>query len=227
TIGSNDTGAPATSRPARRVALPPFAIDAHEVTNAQYCMCRSAGGCANDPIYDRQRVCDAAIASLPVTNVSLPQAAEYCAWIGRRLPTEIEWEWAARGADGRRFPTGAALPGAGLVNLHTAGPAAAGAAPGDRTPDSGVQDLAGNVQEWTVSLFLPYADPRALSVFWPEQVSGGAAPVVVRGGSWNTGDQGAEALRRYPLRPDQTYGYIGFRCLSGQPLDALRQANQR
>ena len=230
TIGTNDVSAPPPSRPARTVALPPFSIDTHEVTNAQYCLCRAAGGCGNDPSYDAQFVCDAAIADLPVTNVTLPQASQYCGWVGRRLPTEVEWEWAARGPSGRRFPTGDTTPEPGQVNVRANDGAGelrpVGSAPADRTLE-GVADMDGNVQEWTVSLYLPYDQPGALTTFWPRQVPGPnqkPAPPVVRGGSWYTSAEGAEATRRYPLLANQAYNYLGFRCVDGVSLDTLRQA---
>ena len=232
-IGSDDPWAAATSRPAHRVKLPPFEIDTHEVTNRQYCLCRSAGGCGNDPTYDTYRVCDSTIADDPVTNVTLMQASEYCTWIGRRLPTEIEWEWTARGPEQRRYPTGNEQPNAGSVNLRdpevqgrdrTVWPV--GAATADRTPDNGVMDMAGNVQEWTVSLYLGYDHPNVHTVYWPQQVAdaGNQLPsgVVVRGGSWYTRAEGADATRRYPLLANQAYDYLGFRCLTGLPLEQIK-----
>ncbi|MFN8566101.1 MAG: SUMF1/EgtB/PvdO family nonheme iron enzyme [Kouleothrix sp.] len=227
TIGSSAPGAPSASRPAHQVGLAAFAIDLHEVTNQQYCLCRSAGACGNDPAYERQSLCDPAIAALPVTNLTLQQANEYCSWIGRRLPSEAEWEWAARGPQQRRYPTGDTPPVPGQVNVRdpaAARPAAplwpAGAAPADRTPGDGVRDMAGNVQEWTISLFIAYDDPRAQAAFWPAGPA--AAPVVVRGGSWYTDAEAAEAVRRYPLLANQAYSYLGFRCVAGPPLDELR-----
>jgi formylglycine-generating enzyme required for sulfatase activity/transcriptional regulator with XRE-family HTH domain len=227
TIGSNDAFAAPPSRPARTVALPPFAIDAHEVSNAQFCMCREAGGCGNDPAYAAQQVCEAAIADLPVTNVTLPQASQFCGWLGRRLPTEVEWEWAARGPDGRRFPTGDSPPIPGAVNLGASSGGGASqpvaSLPADRTPD-GVADMAGNVQEWTSSLYLPYTQPGALAATWPApgDASQKPAPAVVRGGSFYATADGADATRRYPLLANQAYGYLGFRCLDGVPLEQLR-----
>ncbi|KPV48046.1 hypothetical protein SE17_40165, partial [Kouleothrix aurantiaca] len=95
--------------------------------------------------------------------------------------------------------------------------------PADRTPD-GVADMAGNVQEWTSSLYLPYTQAGVLAATWPApgEADQKPAPAVVRGGSFYATADGADATRRYPLLANQAYGYLGFRCLDGVPLEQLR-----
>ena len=91
--------------PERQVFLPSFEIDRHEVTIARYRRCVAAGACDSGPLIQgdqRQHV----TAANPVTNVTWREAGKYCAFVGKRLPTEAEWEKAARGTDGRRWPWG-------------------------------------------------------------------------------------------------------------------------
>ena len=224
------------SKPIHPVTLPPFAIDTHEVSNAQYCLCRQSGACRNDPVYGAQSVCSSDIADLPVTKVTLVQANEYCGWIGRRLPTEMEWEWAARGSAGRPYPTGTEKPIPGQVNLSEPGKPPANPETalwpvdkpsGDRTPDYGVMDMAGNVQEWTISQYLPYDNPSAQTVYWPERTDDPSLQVrgyvVVRGGLWPADANSADATRRYLSQPDNFADTLGFRCLQGVSLQELKQ----
>ncbi len=101
-MGAEDLSADA--RPAHRVAVSTFWLDRYHVTNAQYRKCVEGGGCL--PPKDRQSFDDAERAQHPVVNVTWNQARTYCHWRGKRLPTEAEWEKAARGTDARRYPWG-------------------------------------------------------------------------------------------------------------------------
>jgi len=92
------------ARPMHRPQLSSFWIDQYEVTNAEYRRCLQAGICL--PPKDRQAFDDSLRGQHPVTNVTWAQARAFCQWRGRRLPTEAEWEKAARGTDGRRYPWG-------------------------------------------------------------------------------------------------------------------------
>lgn len=102
-IGSDDPEADENEKPAAKVFVEHFSIDKFEVTNTRYLRCIEAGPCTRPPNrgYD-----DPTKANLPVTIVSWQQALTYCRWVGKRLPTEAEWEKAARGTDGRRYPWG-------------------------------------------------------------------------------------------------------------------------
>jgi formylglycine-generating enzyme required for sulfatase activity len=139
-------------RAERRQLLAAFSIDRHEVTNGQFRLCIQAIRCsrplepADFPGYDRVD------RDLPVVFVTAYQAAEFCRWIGRRLPSGAEWERAARGTSGRRWPWGSANPTERHANLMAGRPAlaqvddprfAAGTSP------EGVNGLVGNVWEWT------------------------------------------------------------------------------
>jgi formylglycine-generating enzyme required for sulfatase activity len=120
---------PQVHAPAHTVVLRPFFLDVHPVTNAEYLTCLEAGACPDEcrvpgtensvgvtgcgsgsSFYDRYHVRDAALARDPVATVFDAGAVAYCAWVGRRLPTEAEWERAARGPNGTDYPWGNAAP---------------------------------------------------------------------------------------------------------------------
>ena len=128
------------------VDLPAFEIDRTEVTQAAYQKCVEAGACsAPAGGFEPTRAC-----THPVVNVSWKQASQYCAWMDRRLPTEAEWEKAARGTDQRTFPWGDEEPTCELANFAGCGRREAeevGSHPAGASP-YGLQDMAGNVREW-------------------------------------------------------------------------------
>lgn len=148
--------------PVHRVNLPAFSIDRTEVTAEAYAACVAAGACplpAGGPLRP-----DAAAGKLPAVGVSWSDAAAYCAWAGKRLPTEDEWEKAARGRDGRRYPWGDQLDcrRGNFGNFGGDGRCAAAGAPGEPiavgsfasgASPYGALDMAGNVWEWVVDRY--------------------------------------------------------------------------
>jgi formylglycine-generating enzyme required for sulfatase activity len=212
------------------VAVSPFLLDATEVTVAAYAECAREGRCeaAAEKVaggsliqLDRarwSRACNqdrADRADHPVNCVDWSQAAAYCAWLGKRLPTEEEWEWAARnGGEGTPYPWGDAPPagqpcwngeGNDAGRGKRAGTCAAGSHPGDATA-AGVKDLAGGVAEWTASE----------TVVGAESSGRGGTPVkVFRGGAWADEDprQLAGFARSTDL-PGRRDSRVGFRCAS-------------
>lgn len=212
------------------VSVHPFCMDVTEVTVSAYASCVSASGCTEPDRYmakregqNDARTCNwkrPGASTHPVNCVDWNQAMSYCAWANKRLPTEEEWEWAARGAEaGRTYPWGEGAPSPDRINacgtecvkwakesfgedwsaMYQADDgwpttAPVGSFPRGASPQ-GLQDMAGNVWEWTSSIY--DANNR-----------------IMRGGSW--GDIDASAVRA-ALRPPGTmearYGGIGFRCV--------------
>ncbi len=206
------------ARPAHTVSLSSYWIDKYEVTNAQYRRCVEAGVCA--PPKDRAAYDDPRQASHPVTNVTWLQAREYCHWRGARLPTEAEWEKAARGTDGRRYPWGnseQAIPrparnGDARLNSHGIEPV--GSHAGTLSP-YGVQDLAGNVWEWVKDWYAE--DYYAVSPSRDPQGPLRGSFRVMRGGDWTRSS--LELRVTYRAWDEMTYWgpTLGFRCADDAP----------
>ncbi|RMF77491.1 MAG: hypothetical protein D6739_12720 [Nitrospirae bacterium] len=201
--------------PAHRVVLPGYYIDRQEVTVGEYRRFARAAG------REVPRAVGHALSGrdeLPVVDVTWEEARDYCEWAGKRLPTEAEWEKAARGTDGRRYPWGNEPPYHGgrhwacyaATLFHN--PVYPRIVPGDfyatdRSP-YGVLDMAGNVAEWTASTYDPYPGNAFSSPLF------GKGLHVIRGGSWRSS---AELLRVTRRRVASVAGYhrndVGFRCV--------------
>jgi formylglycine-generating enzyme required for sulfatase activity len=169
--------------PEHNVALDAFYIDRFEVTNLQYKKFNDATK-RRSPTHFRNRTYPQGKADHPVTFVSWLDAKAYCAWAGKRLPTDQEWEKAARGTDGRWFPWGNEFDYSksnspvrwreiGVFGDTTpVGAFAAGVSP------YGVHDMSGNVWEWTASWYQPYPGNTVASESYGERYK------VLKGGSW-------------------------------------------
>jgi len=218
--------------PVHTVSLQPFWIDRTEVANGQYAACIAAGACA-PPFRDGSETrpayfSDAAFAGYPVMSVSVDDAAAYCTWVGGRLPTEAEWEYAARGPQGLRYPWGNEFDGNRLnyCDANCVGPWSDQAyndgfndtAPVGSFPAGaswcGALDMAGNVWEWTADWKGPYP---------AEAASGPTGPPtgelkVIRGGAWDHERCDARSAYRTWYHPSGQYGEWdatpGFRCVS-------------
>jgi formylglycine-generating enzyme required for sulfatase activity/tRNA A-37 threonylcarbamoyl transferase component Bud32 len=205
-IGSDE--GPATVRPRHVEHVDAFRIERTEVTVGDY---EKFVVATNAPA--PWAGASTPLAALPVTRVPWGDAANYCAWrypSGGRLPTEIEWEAAARGRESRTYPYGA-VAGAASANTASArrtSPAPVGSFPRGATPE-GVQDMSGNVWEWTSSAMgaYPGATPVADSM---------RAYRVIRGGAFDTSDSIATAWTRGYLKVTALPSELpntGFRCV--------------
>jgi formylglycine-generating enzyme required for sulfatase activity len=247
--------APEDERPQHVVTVGPFRFDRYEVTNADYARfleairakhpatCHSletegkdhtpGSTWWNDPEWNAPEK--------PVVGVDWFDAYAYCAWAGKRLPTEAEWEKAARGEDGRRFPWGNTPPGRsregnfadetakrtypdwravlagyedGFVHTAPVGSFPAGASV------YGAQDMLGNVWEWVNDIYsesLYTEKPRDT----PRGPSEGAQRVL-RGGSWDSTPNFLRAAARYSKFPTYRSSSFGFRCARETPPGAAR-----
>jgi formylglycine-generating enzyme required for sulfatase activity/serine/threonine protein kinase len=245
-MGSDD--GLALERPAHQVTLAPFCIDEFEVTVEQYKACSDAGRCKRAGtvnewagISDKEKkafdpLCNVrdpvSRARHPINCVDWEMADKFCKEQGRRLPTEAEWEFAARGPDGRKYPWGDDDPAAGHLNacgrecvvwgtkngieeraMYDADDGFANTAPVGSFPKGasryGVQDVVGNVWEWVADWYSAYGKEEATAPRGPE--SGDER--VIRGGAWN-GSYPAwvRPTFRYKDAPTKRSYGIGMRC---------------
>jgi formylglycine-generating enzyme required for sulfatase activity len=208
TMGSNDSG---DEQPIHQVYLSEYQIARHPVTNAQYELFVKANSYAAPKHWKNKKI-PPGKENHPVVNVSWKDAQTFCAWAGVRLPTEAEWEKAARGTDGRKYPWGNEPPTEELCNFNSN--------VGDTTPIGsypkgaspyGVLDMAGNVWEWVNDWY----DEKYYSVSPSVNPQGPASGTrrVLRGGSWFNGDGNVRSARRSIFDPDVWINFVGFRCV--------------
>ena len=159
-MGGLDVDAQIDETPAHNVTLKGFWMDKLEVTNAMYALCVQAGAC-EPPQFFKSGTRDsyfnnAEFDDYPVVYVTWAQADNYCKWTGRRLPTEAEWERAARGDDLRNFPWGDELPNAYNSNsLNIVGDTSRVGSYAEGASPFGALDMAGNVWEWVADRYRP------------------------------------------------------------------------
>ncbi len=201
-------------RPAHRVTLAAFDLDRDEVTVGDYARCVAAGACKAP----RGAVGEK---NAPVTGVDWNDADAYCRFVNERLPTEAEWERAARGDDARRYPWGAEpdcsranfgnYQGEGRCPNNPGRPVAVGSFPSGASP-FGVRDLAGNVWEWVADRYGPryYAHSPKQDPKGPRK----GEKRVVRGGACCSMFGLPRSSNRLAFPPDYTDDDIGFRCAS-------------
>jgi iron(II)-dependent oxidoreductase len=207
--------------PAHQLDLPAFYIDRFEVTTTLFAAFLNATGKLTDdrgralvwngPYFPLERKADQwqpkpGLEQHPVVCVTWFGAMAYAQWAGKRLPTEAEWEKAARGSDARKFPWGADFDPSrfwlGQDQMHPVGTKPTGASP------SGALDMSGNAWEWTSSLFRTY--PYDVADGREDPAAEGRR--VARGGSWVGEPYIATSTYRFRPEPSFAHAYLGFRC---------------
>lgn len=212
--------------------LDDYWIDKYEVTNAQYALCVTNGGCEppklNTNYSGHEYYPDLLYANYPVIYVNWFMAQEYCEWAGRRLPTEAEWEKAARGTDSRRYPWGNDPLSSEHANFCNGDcpkdhsnpdyddgfpeTAPVGSFPAGASP-YGVMDMSGNVWEWTSTIPMDYpydaTDGREAEDGFQR---------IWRGGPWSNGTWWMRSSIRYRSVPHYWYNNLGFRCAVTDPI---------
>ncbi len=203
--------------PPHEVQMSPFWMGAHPVTRAEYVAFLVATGAPESRIAG---VAAGGSEDLPVVNVSYREAAEFCAWAGGALPTEAQWELAARGFDGRRYPWGEDLPDERLAcfgeDWNRGGPSKIGAHPAGRSP-FGCHDMAGNVWEWCKDVFRPDAHVERARLFHDPCVTGTTRIRPLRGGCWRSIECKLQAAYRNWSHEAASHTTIGFRVCFPEP----------
>jgi formylglycine-generating enzyme required for sulfatase activity len=199
-------------RPSHRVTVRPFYIDVFEVTCEEYEKFIKATGHLPPFKWKNGRYPDGA-AHHPVTGVNWDDAAAYALWAGKRLPTEEEWEFAARSADGRRYPWGNEWKpmAANADSDSRAHLVEVGTYPSGKSP-FGAFDMVGNAWEWTASDLTAYPGGQIR-----ERPNGELK--IIRGGSYQSKRKSATTTYRwgYPAHGADDYSNTGFRCVKDAP----------
>jgi formylglycine-generating enzyme required for sulfatase activity len=245
-----DTGGELDEHPAHRVNIPAFWLDVTEVTNEAWDRCGMAKVCPPPDATSAGRNGFGGDARFrgprqPVSAITWDSARQYCAWLGKRLPTEAEWEKAARGTDARRYPWGNEEPTPDRAVFSGTGVTAdVGTHPRGAGP-YGHQDLGGNVWEWVEDVYDPFAYTRpsagagkgssceeameALDDLRKRNKQGftGSNPIptacerVLRGGAFNYPGPGLRASNRVHHAPHYRLVMSGFRCAKSAEPEAV------
>lgn len=227
-LGTDSVQSNEQNHPQHSVALPAYKIDKYPVTNAQYARFLAATGHRPPSLWAKGKIPNGKELH-PVTLVSWFDAKKYAEWAKKRLPSEAEWEKAARGTDGRRWPWGNTMEPRRLNTYYNVGSTTAVTAYPQGASPYGVMDMAGNVSQWTADDFLPYrgsaapadlfkakagiigsAADRSLKVL--DLVTTDALYKSMRGGSWKSDPFSTTTYHRNYSLPNYASDFYGFRC---------------
>ena len=203
-------------RDGREVRVRSFYMDQYEVTNQQYCRFLNADTAHATHWNDKQEIqqqdgkfaAKAGADRWPVCFVSWHDAEAYAHWMGKRLPTESEWEWAAAGPKGHKYPWGNAplTPARANFGKNVGHPQPVGSYPEGKNPLS-IYDLTGNVAEWCLN------DMDRAEESTSDRASDQPSPHAWRGGCWIMAEEHQGAQARSPYKSDARVPCIGFRCV--------------
>ena len=215
----SDPDAASNEKPQHTLNMAGFWIDRIEITNAMYALCVKETICKTPAslasISHADYFNNNQYANFPVINVTWVEADTYCKWAGRRLPTEAEWEKAARGEDGRLFPWGNEMPDNNRLNFNIqSGDAQAAGSYPEGASLYGAVDMAGNVWEWTADIY----HPNYLS--GQSQENNGSQKGnyrVIRGGSFYEPASSVRVAARQASDPYIGLPRVGFRCAVDNP----------
>lgn len=227
-MGTNSEKADLQDQPERKIFVAAYKIDKYPVTNAQYARFVADSG-HRVPLHWTTGKIPTGLEMHPVTMVSWFDANAYARWAGKRLVKEAEWEKAARGERGLRWPWGNTMEPHRLNTYYNVGSTTevnhytSGASP------YGVMDMAGNVSEWTADDFLPYAGSKAPLILFKGKIAKANTTLdramkvvdleavdanykVMRGGSWKGDPFSTSAYHRNYSWPHYAADFYGFRC---------------
>ncbi|MBW4617266.1 MAG: SUMF1/EgtB/PvdO family nonheme iron enzyme [Desmonostoc vinosum HA7617-LM4] len=213
TIGTDESNAYSNEKPQRSFELSAFQIQKFEVSNRLYRLCVQARHC--DRPVNPSLFSDRKFDRYPVVEVTAFHAATYCEWLGMRLPTELEWERAARGSQGEPWPWGNKTPVANFANISGKSPksfAVVDAYKQGRSKEGEIYNLIGNVWEWTASYDQPSYKNYDLGLVWKSSKDSiqSNRPLITRGGGWMS------KIERVTLRLQTPSSFhhqdLGIRC---------------
>jgi len=228
-MGTNNKNSDIQNKPEHTVHLNDYYIDKYLVTNSQYARYAAETGRRVPLNWSNGKFSEQKVLH-PVTMVSWFDAKGYCEWAGKRLPTEREWEKAARGVDGRRWPWGQVMDTKRLNTYYNVGSTTVVNKYDNGVSPYGVYDMSGNVLQWVEDDFDPYPDSKASgSIFkGKKQVvsddrNDRAKKIakfvvteekykVMRGGSWKGDPFSTSSYHRGYSWPNMTSDFYGFRC---------------
>ena len=223
-MGTDAVRSNESDRPTREIHTNDFWIDKYPVTNAEYARFVSQEK-YRPPLNWVDGEIPAGTNDHPVALVSWYNARDYCAWVGKRLPEEVEWEKAARGTDARRWPWGNQMDVSRLNTYYQVGHSTSVREYEHGASSYGVMDMAGNISEWVFDVYKPYSDANAEAIiFHPREdqftKDTGSENIersvyrVMRGGSWKSDPFSTESYHRNYSLPNMASDFYGFRCAS-------------